>query len=538
MYKPILFLLATASISAVQITTTGGQRAVRGASYGTTFAAHSHYDHGHYGHGHGPVYHGFGHSHTSHMAGSDEDDATRDIIHSYEHRIAFLEAEILSLSRMNNNEDVLQEQVAQLTAANNQLECDNKRLRDQVNDNERDAQIIEELRAANADLTAENIRMNVALEAFQGKAGENSENQFNAAEFQRVNSQLEARIDALVKQNAVIPELRALIQEMKDRICDLEKQVLVLEAARSEREKDLQAEVDKLTDRVHELEHEVEKMEEVMAENESLRQQLDEANETIAARDATIAQNQADMAAMEAENDDLRAQINKLNDQLCNCENEVERLKRDNCRLNQENDDLRAEVASNEARIEELRSANEAANLQVNDLQNQLSAANDELSRANAAIADWEAQGADMQAQIDQLNATVAERDASIADLEQQVADLQAQVDQLNMTVAAVQRQAVADVAAAKKQARSKYSAIIRNLEGQNHILQHRISDYEDRLGLNRNKPASVNAQITVSGQSGVQTRQRDERFTLYGGNYMQRTNGTGSVGGVMVGSA
>ena len=177
--------------------------------------------HGTYGHSHGPVYHGqfhhghgYGHTHSPHLAGSDEEDATRDIVHSYEHRIAFLEAEILSLSRMNNNEDVLMEENTALKAQVAQLQCENQSLRDQVNSNVEDAQVIEDLRAKVADLVAENVRLQADLDNCRAVDVDALREQIK--DLTNINGNLRTTIAELEEQNARIPELEAKIQEQED----------------------------------------------------------------------------------------------------------------------------------------------------------------------------------------------------------------------------------------------------------------------------------------------------------------------------------
>ena len=534
MYKNIIALLMITASTAVQITTTRGQTAV---APNMAVSYHGHVN-GHGGHSYSHGYHGFGHSHTPHLAGEDESDATRDIVHSYEHRIHFLETEILRLSKMNNNEDVLEEQVSQMTARISTLECENKRLRDQVSNSQQDAEIIEELRARIADLAAENLKLTITVENGIGLAEANETLKRNAEELQKTANSLKTVIAVLEQRASVIPGLEGQITDQQARIAELEDKILLLENMGTERERALQEELDAIKIENTRLQHEIEVLTLKNQQNEETAQQLEDARATIAVRDQQISQLSEENTSLEAENDELRAQINKLNDQLCNCEHEVKRLTADNRRISKNNESLEEENRSLEAKVEELRSANEAAGLENNTLSNQLATANGEIQRANEAIADMQAQMANMQQANDELNATVAERDATIAEMEENLNNANAQIENLNATIVANARQAAADIEATKKRLRSKYSTVIQNLEGQNHILQHRMNDYEDRLGLNRTKPARVNAQVTVtSDQSGV-TRERDERYSLYGGNYLQRTQGSVNTGGVMVGTA
>ena len=538
MYKSVIAILMIAASNAVQLTATRGQVAVRQNAHSVSY--HGHGGHGGMDHGAGHGYHGYhghGHSHSPHLAGEDESDATRDIVHSYEHRIHFLEAEILRLSKMNNNEDVLEEQVTQMTARISFLDCENKRLRDQVSDAQQDAEIIEELRARIADLATENIKLTMTVESGLGLNEANELLKRNAEELQKTANSLQTVIAVLEQRNSIIPSLEGTVSEQLARISELEDRILLLENMGTVRERALQEELDALKIVKTRLEHEIEVLTLKLKDNEAQAEELEEAKAIIAAREQQISQLTADVASLEAENDDLRAQVNTLNDKLCSCEHEVKRLSLDNKRISRNNQRLEEENASMEARVEEVRSQNEAAGLENNTLSNQLAAANGEIQRANEAIADMEAQMSNLQQMNDELNSTVAQRDATVAELEETLNNANAQIDSLNMTIVVNAREAAAAISATKKSVREKYSVIIQNLEGQNHILQHRMNDYEDRLGLNRTKPARVNAQVTVtSDQSGV-TRERDERFNLYGGNYLQRTQGSVNTGGVMVGS-
>jgi predicted flap endonuclease-1-like 5' DNA nuclease len=320
------------------------------------------------------------------------------------------------------------------------------------------------------------------LEAYRLRHDELAEeNARLSAMMKKMGNNLDSRKVELEKETAAATELRAMLQESKSSVANLEMQVANSSQSENElarannRAKELVGQLDTANDRLDDANARIEELEKRSAQSAELERSLNEANEKLAAAEqhqlrASNLESQLNAATMKlGDLDKSQSEVMSLRSQLADANNKVGESERvADSRVGQLEAQLRAANATlgtSEKLVDELELQLKQANAKL-----------EESDKLKAQAADLAKQANDDRARNHEQGDELAKSKARVAELETNALKLARQAEESSERIAELEklRSEKGELTSQLSEARSKASEL--------HSAQARVSTLEAQL--------------------------------------------------------